>query len=121
MEKKLQRQTKLTKRIIAITCASQGIGNLQKQTKITKRKVAGALQLFQWLSSLSSCSSVLQASLVGASQNHPGQTVGKLQFMKVDDETDGDIQQLHVTEQLRLMNGEHCLNRFQFQQKAIIQ
>ena len=46
--------------------------------------------------------------------------VHQFHFMEVDEETNRHVEQFHVTEQLRLVNGNNFLNGFQLQQKAIL-
>jgi hypothetical protein len=40
--------------------------------------------------------------------------------MEVNHQTQRDIQQFHVTEQLRLMDREHFLDALEFQQQAVL-
>jgi len=45
-------------------------------------------------------------------------TIHQLQFMEVDQEAYGDVQQFHVAEQLRLVDWQDLLDRFEFEQQA---
>jgi len=40
--------------------------------------------------------------------------------VKVHEETDGDIQELHVTEELGLVDGKDVFDRFEFDQKTVV-
>ena len=46
--------------------------------------------------------------------------VHELDFVEVDEQTDGYVEQFHVAQQLRLMDGQHLLNALQFQEQAIL-
>ena len=57
---------------------------------------------------------------IRAIQDHASNSIHQFSLMKVDDQTKRDIEQLHVTQQLCLMDGEDVLDDFQFQQQAIL-
>ena len=44
-------------------------------------------------------------SQVRAGKDHANNSIGEFHFVEIDDESHGNIEQLHVTEQLRLVNG----------------
>ena len=46
--------------------------------------------------------------------------VHQLKLMEVDEKTYRDVQQLHVTQQLGLMDRQDLLDRFEFEQQAIL-
>ena|SRR5579859_3911968 len=56
---------------------------------------------------------------VSSREDHPDQTVRQFHFVEVDDQTQRNVQQLHVAKKLSLMNGQNLLNTFEFQQKAV--
>ena len=43
----------------------------------------------------------------------------ELQFIEIDDETDGDVEQFHVAEKLGFVNGEHLDDGFRFDENAV--
>jgi len=56
------------------------------------------------------------SSSVGTRQNHPTQPITEFQLIEIDQQADRDIEELHVAEQLRLVDGKDFLDGFQLQQ-----
>ena len=61
-----------------------------------------------------------RASLVGSRYNHAGDAIRELRLVEVDDETDRDVEQPHIAEELRLVNGQNLLRTLEFEQQAVI-
>jgi hypothetical protein len=47
------------------------------------------------------------SSLVCAGQNHPVDAVHQFHFVEVDEQTDRDVEQLHVAQELCFVDGEN--------------
>ena len=46
--------------------------------------------------------------------------VNEFYLMKVNEQSNRDIEQLHVAEKLDFVDGQHLLNRFELQQQAAL-
>ena|SRR5438477_10329847 len=56
------------------------------------------------------------SGFISPRQDEPVDAIHQLQFMEVDQEAYGDVQQFHVAEQLGLVNRQDLLDRFEFEQ-----
>src|SRR5262245_50485809 len=59
-------------------------------------------------------------STIGPWQDQPHHSIGQLQLVKVDDQTKRNIQELHVTQELRFVDRQDFLDTFEFQQEATL-
>lgn len=57
-------------------------------------------------------------SVVGTRQDHPVNAVDQLELVGTGEQANGHVQELHVAEQLRLVNRENLLHRLQFEQET---
>jgi hypothetical protein len=72
--------------------------------------------------SKSSVSSVhsLHSFQVGSWEDQPRSTIGQLEDIEINDQTQGDVEQLHVAEQLCLMDRVDCFDSFGFNEQALL-
>lgn len=57
---------------------------------------------------------------VGPRQDHARHAVNELEFVEVDDQTEGNIQQFHVAQQLGLMDWQYLLNTLKLKQQTTL-
>ena len=57
---------------------------------------------------------------VGARKDQPRYTVGQFQSVEIDDQSKWNIKQLHVAEQLSLVDRQHLFNSFYFDKQAVV-
>ena len=57
---------------------------------------------------------------VGSWEDQPRYTIGQLEDIEINDQTQGDVEQLHVAEQLCLMDRVDCFDSFDFNEQALL-
>ena len=63
---------------------------------------------------------ILHGLLIRTGKDHPHQAVGQFQLVEIDDQSHGNIQEFHVTEELGLVDRQNLLHTLEFQQEAIL-